>query len=167
MKIESTLVQIKESQNEILKTRSIDVNVRLYCGNKDYKKIILGICKHMRKTLQTKFSDYRALSGISGANVGIPLNIIAYIESGKVTYMINPNVIRMSNETTTTKSNCGSLNLKTDCKVRRRNWIEVSYYSVSGKHKTKVVSLKDYGGTIQHEIDHNRGVLITDTNRHL
>jgi peptide deformylase len=166
-KISNAVVQIKEKQNEILTSRLLDVNIRLFNENVDYKKIVLHICKHMKKVLWTKFSDYRKLSGISGANVGIPFNIVLFIKNDRTYFMLNPHITRMSDKTTTVKSNCGSLNLKIDQPVKRREWIEVSYYTVSGKHTTEVVNLRECGGTIQHEIDHNRGVLITDTYNHL
>ena len=62
----------------------------------------------MLEILNTKFSDYTKLQGISGANVGIPFNIIIVRDLDNYIIMINPEILSKSKETKLVKSNCGS-----------------------------------------------------------
>ncbi len=114
-----------------------------------------------------KYEDYPKLSGLSGANVGIPFNIITILKNDIVTHMLNPTIVRMSKQTRIVQSNCGSLCLTEKVSVTRREWVEVSYYNIEGKHVQTRFTIAEGGSTIQHEIDHNKGILITDTNKHL
>jgi peptide deformylase len=76
--------------------------------------------------------------------------------------MINPEIIERSKDTITGKSNCGSLCLKEKVKVRRYRKVTAVWYDISGNKRQRVFDSKKGGGTIQHEIDHNNGILITD-----
>lgn len=117
--------------------------------------------------MSTVYDDYQKLLGLSGANIGIPFNIISIYKNGEITHMINPSITKMSKQTRVVQSNCGSLNLPEKCSVTRREWVEVSYYDTEGKHHEKKFTIADGGSTIQHEIAHNRGILITDGTKHL
>jgi peptide deformylase len=59
------------------------------------------------------------------------------------------------------KSNCGSILLKEPIKIKRFKRISVAWYDVNGNYH-----MEDFKGqvacTIQHEIEHNLGILITD-----
>ena len=160
---------------DILHRRSFDVNMRLYKSNTEYQATIRKIIKFMGKMVCTEFDDYAELKGMSGANIGIPLNIIAIkvenekglpkkvssIEFPEVFFFLNPKIIEHSKKTTIVKSNCGSINLSSLVKVARHDWIDLEAYNLVGEK-----NLERYGKplsfTIQHEIDHNAGVLITD-----
>jgi len=144
--------------------------MRLYKSLEAYRNIVQAAFLHMTNLMELgKFEDYPKLAGISGANIGVPWNIIIVPAArGGRLEMINPSISRMSQETTTLNSNCGSLGLPKKIAVKRRVWVEVSYYDLEGTHhETKFTMDDGYAGTIQHEIDHNRGVLITDFSRHL
>lgn len=144
------------------------VNMRLYTENKYYRQLVGKVIEYMKFVIKIKFSDYAKLSGLSGANVAIPYNIIAVIrDDGDPFIMINPSIVSISKQTKEVSSNCGSINLEKPVKVKRRLWVEVSFYSEDGDHLQKRFTLADAGGAIQHEIDHNRGVLITDKDKHL
>lgn len=115
-----------------------------------------------------EFSNYPKLAGISGANIGVPWNIILVKNRHeKSLTMINPSVFGMSEGKITVQSNCGSLLLPKKISVERREWVEVSYYDVAGIPQKQRFAVEDKGCTVQHEIDHNRGVLITDFDKHL
>jgi len=121
----------------------------------------------MSKILDMDFEDYPRLLGISAANIGLTLNVLSIRHKSSRIDMINPTITKMSRKTRTLQSNCGSLNLPARFPVVRREWVEVSYYDTKGKHHQDRFKLGQGGATIQHEIDHNRGVLITDTHKHM
>lgn len=121
----------------------------------------------MKSVITQEYDNYPKLSGLSGANIGIPFNIIALFKNDEVVFMINPSIVKMSKQTRIVKSNCGSLNLKEKICVPRREWIDVSYYDIFGRHNQERFTIANGGATIQHEIDHNRGILIIDVNKYL
>ncbi len=150
-----------EFDTEILKRRIFNVNIRLLVDNKQYRKIISYIIYYMNNLMETKFSDYTTLKGLSGANLGIPFNIIAVRDNGSIKILINPRITKKSTRTKIINSNCGSIRLSKPIPVRRSIWINVEWYDIKG---TRYVSKFEgpVGNTIQHEIDHNLGVLITN-----
>jgi len=121
----------------------------------------------MKLVMTQEYENYPKLAGLSGANIGIPFNIITLLKNDEIVYMINPSIIKMSRRTRIVNSNCGSLNLKEKISVSRREWIDVSYYDVFGRHNQERFTIAEGGATIQHEIAHNRGILITDENKNL
>ena len=159
-----------EYDTDILHRKGFDVNMRLFRRSSKYRSIVLDIIQYMGKLAELDFTDYDELSGISGANIGIPLNIIGVratkdMEPGIVkdtmVFMINPKIVDNSTETRVVKSNCGSLRLPEKVEVERCRWVEVTYLDLTGAEKT-VKFDGAMGSTIQHEIEHNLGVLITD-----
>ena len=167
VKIAEDLVQRGEECSDCLTRQLFNVNMRLFNANKSYRTIINDICNYMEMVINREYVDYSKLSGLSGANVGIPYNIISVRMKKLIMHMINPSITRASKTSKKLKSNCGSLNLPAPLLVSRRDWVDVSYYDTDGNHQSKRFILNNSGGTIQHEIDHNRGVLITDTDKHL
>jgi peptide deformylase len=121
----------------------------------------------MKLVITQEYENYQKLSGLSGANIGIPFNIIALGKKDEIVCMINPSIVKMSKQTRMIKSNCGSLNLKDKISVSRREWVDVSYHDIFGRHNQERYTIANGGATIQHEIDHNRGILIIDRNKHL
>lgn len=117
--------------------------------------------------LKHRYSDYTVLRGLSGANVAVPINIIAISRKDGPVVMLNPTIVKMSRRFRTVYSNCGSINLPKAVPVKRREWVEVSYYDIDGEHYQKRFDFEAGSAVIQHEIDHNRGVLITDYDKHL
>ena len=97
-KIAKALVQVDEHDSEILIRPCFPVNIRLMKTNVGYFNVVEQAINHMKGVIQTKFSDYAALQGISGANVGIPFNIIIIYYDGKLLTMLNPVVISKSKE---------------------------------------------------------------------
>lgn len=170
VKIEDNLVQKLEKENDFLLRPLFNVNMRLFRSNKHYHMIIIKICNYMKLVINQKYENYPKLAGLSGANIGIPFNIITILRKDDLIdflHMINPTIIEISSETRKLQTNCGSLNLPSKYPVVRREWIEVSYYDVNGNHNQEKFTLDNGGSTIQHEIDHNKGILITDNHKHL
>lgn len=98
---------------------------------------------------------YKTPHGYSGANAGIPWNIIALADG---TIMINPRITWHSEARKTSLSNCGSLTLKKPIKIWRYANVRGEYFDIQGNPST----FEGYLPTVQHEIDHNNGILITD-----
>jgi len=160
--IEKFLVQNKEADDSMLHSKLFNVNMRLFNDNKKYKRLILGITSYMEKVAKKKFKDYTPARGISGANVGIPFNIIGVKNRDDGwDFFINPKYLRRSGIKKIVESNCGSLRLKKPVKVKRCKWIKLGYYDLEGKRRIKRFN-GSYGYTIQHETNHNNGILVID-----
>jgi len=160
---------INEYDNECLRRQLFKVNMRLFHSSKGYRQLITNTIEYMEWTMRQKWDDYRSTSdggthGVSGANLGIPYNIIGYRvgKSNFIHVMINPIIVNHSDDMVETKSNCGSLHLKEKIPVFRYSWIVVEFYDRHGKFIKQKFPGKEGGFTIQHEVDHNNGVLITD-----
>lgn len=167
MKITDHLVQEKmdgEYDTDILHTKALDVNMRLFKDNERYRKIILSITDYMEWHLTSTFEDYHVPKGVAGPSLGIPFNIIAYKDQqNKVRIYINPKIIGRSKEVTATRSNCGAQKLTVWVELQRANTIDVEFFDLSGNRVQQKGITKDQGGfTIQHEIDCTAGILVTD-----
>lgn len=180
MKIEQYIVQNNQLVDTLANRRMLNdvlfnVNMRLYRGNKGYKFVVEMAIDHMKHVLGIKFENYPLGRGISGANVGIPFNIVVIristdnkliarikeIFGRNYLTMINPKITSVSKEKVTKKSNCGSLLLKAPISVQRSAHIDVTYYDIKGNRKEERIEMP-LAATVQHEIDHSNGVLITD-----
>jgi len=175
--IANFLVQdrLEGEDTDTLHRKLFEVHMRLFSVNPEYKHFIETILGFMRGMFSRAFSDYTTLKGLSGANIGVPYNIVAaYINNPKglpedlkkqpfpyIFFLLNPKVVRASRKTITTQSNCGSIRLEKSISVARPEWVEVEYYDVEGK-KHSYVFKPPISGTLQHEIEHNQGILITD-----
>jgi len=132
------------------------------------------------------FDDYDAIKGISGANIGVPFNIVVInVGEHELTEtrkkvpvgildddiiicdnlfipMLNPKIIKTSKKTFFTESNCGSIILDKPIQVERNEWVKVHFYNIKGEEKV-IKFGKPLTGTVQHEIEHNQGILITES----
>lgn len=160
--------------------RMFPVIIRLFKSSGTYNKIILDSLDYMMEITTKKFRDYPEVKGISGANIGIPFNLVV-IKICKIgdrvpedlkgltirykgynfLHMINPKVTDHSLKKFRTETNCGSVRLEKPIYVSRFRWVEVTFTSRDGNIR-RVRIEKPITGTVQHEIDHNNGVLITD-----
>ena len=180
MKIErlvDVFVQNGQENDDCLHRKLFNINVNLFSNNREYREIVFKIIEYMKTILCTTFKDYDRLKGVSGANIGIPFNIVATLYNGSIEIFINPIVVKTSRSKKEISSNCGSLNLPKAIKVERYLWIQVEWIDVEGKkHKKCFTTDKDHNSTtksvpvvyipqvaytLQHEIDHNNGILIT------
>jgi len=166
MKIAEMLVQDGELHDDILHKPSLPVNMRLYKENKEYHSIILDIIDYMMFGANFEFEDYPTAQGVSGANVGIPFNIVVVVAKDAHEVFINPEIRLSSKEMVECNSNCGSINLAKKIKVMRHRWVRVAYYNTSGVKLVQTFTIGDddpvSSATLQHEIEHNLGILITD-----
>lgn len=152
-----------------LRSKMFDVNMRLFKSSEKYKNIITECCNYIKFLALSKYEDYSDPHGMSGANAGIPFNIIGVVYYRKVKntspiceIMINPRIVHKSNTFIETESNCGSIRLRKSIKVKRHEWIVVNYFNEQGIEFTEKIRRIDKCFTIEHEIDHNLGILIFD-----
>lgn len=156
-----------EFDRDCLHRKLFAVNMRLYKSSPKYKRLILDVVEYMRWLMGQRWEDYQSnpaggTYGISGANIGIGHNIIGYMINDKFVVMINPEIVHKSKELVTAQSNCGSIKLDEKIPIKRHKWIDVRYYDIYGSPHEGRFDRTNGGFTIQHEIDHNNGILITD-----
>ena len=142
---------------DILTRKLFDVNMRLFEDNPLYCKVVRDCAEYIRLCATTEKDGYKKPHGYSGANAGIPFNIIALADG---TVMLNPKIIWAEGERVI-ETNCGSLMLDKPITVKRHNRIAFIYYDLNGRRHDE----EGYWPTVQHEVDHNLGILITDPTR--
>lgn len=147
---------------DVLTRRLFDVNMRLFETSPEYRKIVLEVCKYIRLCSETEKAGYKKPHGWSGANAGIPFNIIGVNRNGVCDIMINPKILKSYGEKIKSQSNCGSLTLEKSIEIERDEFVEIEYFTVSGAKIKKHVGRGEAGFTIQHEVEHNLGILIPD-----
>lgn len=172
MKIDDKIMFIDRKEDEpYLRTPLLDVSMRLYGKGEDhnpYAILVKKACMLIAGAALAHYEDYSDPYGMSGANCGIPWNIIAVVkhrregELATAQLMLNPKIIAHSEEQTEAYSNCGSIRLKKNIWIKRWNWVRVGWYDLKGEYQEAFFRQEDGGFTIQHEIEHNQGVLITD-----
>ena len=145
---------------DILTRPNFDVNIRLFHSNPEYRTLVLLICDYICRCASTSKEGYKPPHGWSGANAGIPFNIISFSFCGTTQTWINPVITRYSKETKMVRSNCGSLTLPQPKSIRRSLSIDVDYYDLQGHQHLWTDIPPIPGFTIQHEIEHTQGILI-------
>jgi peptide deformylase len=168
MNIGNYLTQISIPDDvPFLKTKLLDVNMRLMRSNDRYKHIVTKCCELIEFCALQKFDDYSQPYGCSGANVGIPFNIVGVVKnrgkaSTSVQIFLNPKILRTGKFKIPTETNCGSLRLPKAVKVSRWQFVTVEWYDLQGEIHVEQFQPRTGSFTLQHEIDHNNGILITD-----
>lgn len=166
--IDDYLTYIDNPEDVIyLREKTFPVNMRLYKTSKPYRLIIQNCCKYIEWLARKEMKGYSKPYGVSGANAAIPFNIIGVVRrrnkpDESVEVMLNPTIIEHSEETIEANSNCGSIRLKEPIKITRYKTINIEFYTIEGQKITRHCTKRSKAMTIQHEIDHNLGILITD-----
>lgn len=150
-----------------LKTKHFPVNIRLFHTSPEYKAIILQQCDYIRSLCLDTKKGYKKPHGMSSANAGLAFNIIGVTQNRGTSrevckIFINPVINRYAGQIVETESNCGSLTLENSIKIKRHTVIDVTYYDENGKIWRHYITREFGAFTIQHEVDHNLGILITD-----
>lgn len=157
-----------KEDNVYLKTKHFPVNMRLFNTSPEYKNIILQQCNYIRSLCLESKKGYKKPHGMSSANAGLAFNIIGVTRNRNkdneyCQIMINPIIVGRGNNKVTALSNCGSLTLKEPIEITRWETVIVTYFDENGElHGAKVFNRSEGSLTIQHEVDHNLGILITD-----
>lgn len=153
-----------------LRLKLFDVNMRLWRVNQRYRTLINRICDYTRFVALQNLDGYGQPFGISGANLGIPFNIVGLVHKrGKpdasCEILINPEILLYEGPLVYTQSNCGSLRLPESIEVLRYETVRVRYYTEQGEPAVRTFNREEGSYTVQHEVDHNLGILITDVGR--
>ena len=108
--------------------------------------------------LDTAIAHKQKCAGLACIQIGVAKRVILVRKNeDDFMIMINPTIIKKSNETYTTQEGCLSLDGKRT--VKRHKSIKVIYTTLNGKKKAQ--EFNDYTAQIiQHEYDHLNGILI-------
>jgi peptide deformylase len=150
-----------------LKTKHFPVNIRLFKTSEQYKNIILQQCNYIRELCLDIKEGYKKPHGMSSANAGLSFNIIGITMNRNkpneyCNIMINPKIIHKSQSKIISFSNCGSITLEKPIQLERYSNIRVEWFDENGEYQNDWFNREQGCLTIQHEIDHNLGILITD-----
>lgn len=118
---------------------------------KDIKKLI----NDMHDTVQKAEG-----LGIAGPQVNVSHRLCLAQFNGKMNAMINPEILRRSEETSVMEEGCLSLP-KINVDVERPVEITVRYLDEKGNEQERMLHDLD-ARVVQHEVDHLNGVLIVD-----
>jgi peptide deformylase len=168
MNISDYLTHVDNKEDTVfLKSVLFDVNIRLFNSNPIYRAVVAASCNLIRFAALNKMDGYKLPHGMSGANVGVPFNIIGIVKNRgtKNAYcqiMINPKIKQYLGELIETDTNCGSIRLEKPIKIKRYESVHIEYFDESRKRKGEVINRYNGSFTVQHEVDHNLGILITD-----
>lgn len=150
-----------------LKSKHFPVNMRLFETSPEYKNIILQQCNYIKELCLDVKEGYKKPHGMSSVNAGLSFNIIGVTrnrlqDNEYCKILINPRIIEYIGDLVETTSNCGSITLENPIKLKRSSEIIVNYFDEKGNEFVELFTRETGAFTIQHEVDHNLGVLITD-----
>lgn len=107
--------------------------------------------------IDTANANIENCAGLACIQIGTAKKVVVVRMGDKFVPMINPMIIKRSQETFMAKEKC--LSLEGEREVKRHRKIKVGYTTQNGKRKCE-----DFGGfiaqVIQHECDHLKGILI-------
>ncbi len=159
--------QLTFIENELdviyLRTKAFPVNMRLYKSSAGYYDTVTKAIQHLENLVLEDYEDYTQPKGMSGANTAIPFNIVVTRTKDRAAtqVFINPVILAMRGSSINARTNCGSIRLSQPIRVQRYSEVEVKYYDEHGEQHCRWFS-GPLALTLQHEIDHNNGILITD-----
>ena len=165
---EDYITHVKNEEDLIyLKSKHFPVNMRLFNTSEEYKNIILQQCNYIRELCLDVKEGYKKPHGMSSANAGLAFNIIGITRNRNKNdeycqIMINPEILNRSTKRVLTTSNCGSLTLLEPITIQRNLKVLVKFYDENGNFHEELFNRETGSFTIQHEIDHNLGILITN-----
>jgi peptide deformylase len=168
MEHEDYITHVKNKEDTVyLKTKHFPVNMRLFNTSRGYQYLIREQCAYIRELCLTVKDGYKKPHGMSSANAGLSFNIIGITRNRNQVdeycqIMINPVIISRSIGTVETTSNCGSITLDEPIKLTRNQSVVVQWYDEEGVFHDQLITREQGAFTVQHEVDHNLGILITD-----
>ena len=137
----------KGANNPILRRKGVKV--------REVTKALKKLIKDMHETVQVEDG-----AGLAAPQVGQSLQLCLALIEGKMTVLINPEIVWKSTETQTQEEGCLSLP-KLQVSVTRPVTITVKYLNEKGLPEER--KLSDFSArTVQHEVDHLNGVLLVD-----
>jgi peptide deformylase len=153
-----------------LRTPLLPVSMRLFESSMGYREIIRNCCAYLKRVALMDLEGYKRPFGMSGANLGIPFNIVGvvYARNTPMAFcevLLNPRIKEYQGPLEYSNSNCGSLRLAQNLEVLRYDNVLVRYHDEEGKAHERWFNRTQGSYTLQHEVDHNLGILITDSGR--
>ena len=118
-------------------------------------KEILSLIKDMEQTTVAAEG-----LGLAAPQIGQSMRLCIVRMHGKLTPLINPDILWRSSETTEEEEGCLSLP-ETFVYVTRAKGIVVRYTDAAGQEREQKLEDMD-ARVVQHEVDHLNGVLIVD-----
>jgi len=166
MKHSDYVVQEKlpEFDRDCLHRKLFAVNMQKYRTSPHYEGIIRSMVAYMSWFLDQTWEDYDPQTSVGAASLGLGHNIVLLkTKDGEKKAFLNPAIIEASSSKMTTWTNNGSLRLKTKISVLRHEWISVRYYGLDGNlYFDEKLDRAAGCYALQHEIDSNNGITITD-----
>ena len=167
MKTSDICTNIAEAEDKDILTRPLfAVNIRLMRTSPGYRRLVEAACEYIAECCRNEDPPgCGSYIGFSGANAGIPWDIIAVKRNGRVEVMINAQCnpaegsVRVANW-----EGCGSMPDAGPMIVERDSLINVGFYRPDGT-RVDIAGVYGRGGAgfvIQHEVDHNDGILLTE-----
>jgi len=98
--------------------------------------------------------------GLAAIQIGVPLRVIVCEVNDKMYSLINPEIVKLSSETSTFEEGCLSLP-GIYGEVERPEKVTVKATNLDGK-KVKIKAFDLLARVVQHEIDHLDGILFID-----
>ncbi len=120
------------------------------------------VTKALKKLIKDMYATVKAEdgAGLAAPQVGQSLQLCLALVEGKMTVLINPEIVWKSTETNTEEEGCLSLP-GLQVTVARPSTITVKYLNEKGLPEER--KLTDFSArTVQHEMDHLSGVLLVD-----
>ncbi|MDD5739551.1 MAG: peptide deformylase [Candidatus Peribacteraceae bacterium] len=121
-----------------------------------------AVTKQLRKLIKDMYETVKAEdgAGLAAPQVGKSLQLCLALVEGKMTVLINPEIVWKSKETKTEEEGCLSLPCL-QVAVTRPMTITVKYLNEKGMPEER--KLSDFSArTVQHEVDHLNGILLLD-----
>jgi peptide deformylase len=171
MHVDDFLTYIQRDEDRIyLRSRLLPVSMRLFQTSLRYRHIVLECCEYLRSVALSELEGYSRPYGTSGANLALPFNIVGVVVNrgtpgARCHIMINPEILEFGGPLRYVRSNCGSVRLEKPLEVQRYSVVRVRYWDEQGHQQERIFDSSEGSYTIQHEVDHNLGVLITDYGR--
>lgn len=149
-----------EEDRDILTRPLFAVNMRLFNSSPGYRKLVLGACKYLLECCTHQQDGVPSYDGFSGANGGVPWDIIVLDCKGEKLVAINA-TLQLGESSFLSYESCGSLPNAGVFTVSRADKVIVNYYDTDGSVRSRGLVARP-AAVIQHEVDHNDGILLLD-----
>jgi len=156
---------INEPEDKDILTRPLfAVNMRLFRTSPKYKALVLAACDYIAECCQHEQDGRESYIGFSGANAGVPWDIIAVKRANGTGPIVMLNTALEMSQRAPMKSyeSCGSIPNGRTFMVDRDPQVVAIYYNREGQRSSYVSDGFSESTVIQHEVDHNDGILLTD-----
>jgi peptide deformylase len=117
------------------------------------------IAENLRAAMLWAAMQQRPAAGLAAPQIGEPFRL--FVLDGYAHAFVNPRVLKTSADAVVDVEGCLSLPRTTLVRVRRPQWIKLTFVDENGFSKTLKLHGRDARAAL-HELDHLDGLLITD-----